>query len=151
MPEGARDSRRGLSLRSAACQVPLMAAPAAAAPPGEEAAPAAPEFEVAALQEQMQRQIEQYEDEVLSSFAHVDSTALRQSVKALEAGNEEAELDIDEQEVQRRDAAAKRKQKRRVLFGPDVDELYGNSTFLSPPRGRRSRLAHSARRGRRSR
>lgn len=129
-----------------------MAAPAAAAPPGEEAAPAAPEFEVAALQEQMQRQIEQYEDEVLSSFAHVDANALRQSVKALEAGNEEAELDIDEQEVQRRDAAAKRKQKRRVLFGPDVDELYGNSTFfVTSARGPRSRLAHSARRGRRCR
>lgn len=101
-----------------------MAAPAAAAAASEEVAPAAPEFEVGVLQEQLQRQIEQYETEVLSNFIHVDANALRQSVKALE--NDE-EQDIDEQEVQRKDAAAKRKQKRRVLFGPDVDELYGNS------------------------
>jgi hypothetical protein len=105
-----------------------MAAPAGGT--GEDAPTApAPEFEVAVLQEQLQRQIEQYEAEVLSNFRHVDTNALRQSVHAIEEGPEEEEPDIDEQEVQKAEAAAKRKNKRRVLFGPDVDELYGNSTL----------------------
>ena len=107
------------------CGRPAMEAPAGAA--GEDTAAPAPEFEVAALQEQLQRQIEQYEAEVLANWRHVDANALRQSVKDLETGPEEEEPDIDEQEVLRKDAATRRKNKRRVLFGPDVDELYGKS------------------------